>query len=150
MEELRRRGPDREAVPILAILLDQLKEALREPNAARLRAESLLESCDALLDAVEGCVPAMHPQRVPMLAKAHNRRGDILLLLERPMEARTEFDAAAVLAPDDGYVIYNRGRAYLALGKREEARADFTAAAGARFKNSGVRKLATAALAEMK
>ena len=149
VEELRKRGPDREAVPVLATLLDKLKEALRDPNAAKPRAETLLESCDELLEAVESCVPAMHPERSAMLAKAHNRRGDILLLLERPMEARTEFDAAAVLAPDDGYIIYNRGRAYLAIGKREEAKADFTIAASARFKNSGVRKLAAAALAEM-
>ena len=61
-----------------------------------------------------------------------------------------EFNAAAILAPNDGYIIYNRGRAFLALGKREDGKADFTTAASARFKNSGVRKFASAALAEMK
>jgi hypothetical protein len=148
--ELRLRGPDGQSVPILSSLLDRLKEYLRDPNVAKLRAQSLLDSCDELVDAVDSCVPAMHPLRVSMLAKAHNRRGDILLLLERPMEARTEFDAAAILAPDDGYIVYNRGRAFLALGKEEDAKADFTTAASARFKKSGVRKLASAALAEMK
>ncbi len=150
LQELRRRGPDPQSATILALLLDQVKETLRDPNAAKPGAEGVLESCNLLLDAVESSLPAKHPHRAALLAKAHNRRGDALLMLDRPAEARTEFDAAATLAPDDGYIVYNRGRAFLALGKTEEAKADFTKAASTRFKKSGVRKLAAEALAGMR
>lgn len=148
--QLHLRGPDAKAASVLSLLLDRVKESLREPKSAKARAEEILKSCDLLLEAVEECLPALHPQRAALRAKAHNRRGDVLLLLDRPEEARVAFDTAAALAPEDGYIVYNRGRAYLALGQREQAREDFTAAAGARFRKSGVRKLAAEALAKMK
>lgn len=150
LHELRLRGPDAKSAHALNLLLDRVKDTLREPKSAKARADELLRSCDQLLEAVEDCLPSLHPQRAALRAKAHNRRGDVLLLLDRPEEARSEFDTAALLAPDDGYIIYNRGRAWLALGKTEQARADFTTAAGAKFRKSGVRKLATEALAAMR
>jgi hypothetical protein len=46
------------------------------------------------------------------------------------------------------YPFYNRGRAYLVLGKSDEAKADFTTAADPKFKQPGARKLALNALTE--
>ena len=60
------------------------------------------------------------------------------------------FDAAQPLAPDDAYILYNRGRAYLSLGNQEAARADFRAAMDPKFKQPGARKLAQDALAGLK
>lgn len=148
--ELHLRGPDANSASVLGLLLDRVKEALREPKAAKARAAEIRQTCDLLLEAVEDCLPALHPKRAELRAKALNRRGDVLLLLERPEEAKADYDTAAALAPDDGYIVYNRGRAYRALGQIEQARADFATAASARFKGSGVRKLASAALAELK
>ncbi len=147
--ELHFRGPDARSARVLTLLLDRVKEALREPHAAKARAAEILKSCDLLVEAVEECLPALHPQGADLRAKAHNRRGDALLLLDRPADAKAEFDTAAALTPEDGYIVYNRGRAYLAMGDREHARADFTAAAGGRFRKSGARKLAAEALARM-
>jgi len=84
-----------------------------------------------------------------LTAKAHNRRGDALLLLGRPREALSAFDAAQPLAPNDPYILFNRGRAYLALGDKPAARADFTAAGDPKFDRPVARKLAREALAGM-
>ena len=94
-------------------------------------------------------LPKDHPQAPSLAAKAHNRRGDALVLLGRAQEAIAEFDQAQPLAPNDAYVLYNRGRAYLALGKTEEAKADFNAASSDRFDQPKAKKLAQRALAEI-
>ena len=67
----------------------------------------------------------------------------------RTDDALDAYNGALSLTPDDAYVLYNRGRAYQALGNVDEAKADFTAAA-AKTSQPGARKLAAAALAELK
>ncbi len=143
-----RAGGTETVAPLLA-LLDQVKENLRDVKTAVPKARAALQTCDLILTAVQDDLPANHAQRPVLAAKAHNRRGDALLLLDRADEALTDFNAAAALTPDDAYIFYNRGRAFLALDRQEEARADFTTAAGAKFKQSGARKLAQEALATM-
>ena len=146
------RKKDRGDAPAgpLATLLDQVKEALRDKKIATPRAEAILETCDLLLSAISDCLPADQPQFTTLFAKAHNRRGDALLLLGRNEDALGSFNAALALTPDDAYVIYNRGTALLALDRKDEARADFTKAASANPKQPGARKLAAEALAAMK
>jgi hypothetical protein len=134
----------------LATLLDQVKERLRDTKAAAQNAAPALATCDLIVSALSDCLPADHTQRASLTAKAHNRRGDALLLLNRADEALDSFNAASALTPDDPYILYNRGRAFLALERKEEAKADFTAAADAKFKKSGARKLALEALATWK
>jgi hypothetical protein len=146
----RSHGPDLHAASPLNTLLDQVKESLRDANTAAANAGAALQNCDLILGVVDECVPAGDPKHVAITAKADNRRGDALLLLGRAEDALNAFDAAAKLTPDDGYIIYNRGRALLALDRNDEAKAAFTLAAGEKFKRSGVRKLAAEALAGMK
>jgi len=141
---VRSRGPANAAAPI-ATLLDQVKETLRDPKSATPRAGGILEKCDLILATVTECIPADHA----LTAKAHNRRGDALLLLGRNDDALAAFDAALALTPEDAYVIFNRGTALLALNRKDEARAAFTKAAGANAKQPGARKLAETALAAM-
>ena len=144
----RNRAPGGQTVIPLTTLLDQVKEKLRDAKAAAPIVETALQTCDLILSAIADCAPA--DQRDALSAKAHNRRGDALLLLHRADDALAAFNAAAALTPGDPYIFYNRGRAFLALERAEEARADFTTAADAKFKQSGARKLAREALAEMK
>ncbi len=150
IEELRRYHKTHvagsEAAGPFAMLLDRVKEMLREANSAAPSAESALQTCDLVLAALPEFLPADHA----LTAKAHSRRGDALLLLRRHEDALAAFAAAAALAPDDPYIRYNRGRALLALDRRDEARADFTEAASAKYKNSGARKLARQSLDAMK
>jgi tetratricopeptide (TPR) repeat protein len=131
----------------LAILLDQVKEALREPAVAKSNAESALKTCDLVLEGIRDGLAPSHPQHAALTAKAWNRRGDALLLLDRPEDALKAYNDAVAAIPDDGYVLYNRGRAFLALGRLNEAKADFTTAAGEKYRRSAVHKLAAAALA---
>lgn len=136
------------AAPLLT-LLDAVKEDLRDPKTAASRAEPALRSCDLILPAVNDCLPSEHEQLSMIAAKAHNRRGDALLLLGRNQEALESFNKALTLTPTDAYIFYNRGRAMLALDRRDEAHADFTAAADAKLKQPGARKLAREALGAM-
>ncbi len=145
----KRAATKRMAAPLVT-LLDQVKENLRSEKAPVPMAESALQTCDLILSAIPDCLPNDDAQRDALTAKAHNRRGDALLLLNRADEALTAFNAAAALAPNDPYIFFNRGRAFLALDRAEEAKADFTTAADAKFKQSGARKLALQALAAMK
>ncbi len=147
---VKSHGPGHRADVPLAILLAQVKEWLRDPKTSESNAELALQSCELILPSISDCLVAGSPERADLAAKAYNRKGDALLLLKRAEEALSSYNSAAELDPDDGYIIYNRGRAFLALNRREEAKADFTMAAGAKFKHSGVRKLAQQALAEMK
>jgi uncharacterized caspase-like protein len=134
----------------LSTLLDHIKEELRDAKAATPRAEQILKTCDLLLGAIPDCIPAGNPQQIALQAKAHNRRGDALLLLGKPAEALDAFNAALTLTPNDAYVFYNRGTALLRLDRKDEAKADFTKVAAPRTKQPGARKLAVKALAEMK
>jgi hypothetical protein len=147
---VRSRGPGAEAAGPLGTLLDHVKETLRDPKTAKARAENALQSCELILGAIADCVPTEDPQRVSLTAKAHNRRGDALLLLGRNEEALGAFNAALALTPDDAYVLYNRGRVFLAMERKDEARADFSKAADPKVKQPGARKLAREALSAMK
>jgi uncharacterized caspase-like protein len=153
IEALRRytrsRTPGNRAVAPLTVLLDQVKENLRNAKSGAPIAESALETCELLASAATDCLPADHSMRAALIAKAHNRRGDALLLLDRADEALSSFNAAAALTPGDPYIFYNRGRALLALDRKEEAKADFKTAADSKFKKSAARKLAIEALAAM-
>jgi len=106
--------------------------------------------CDLVLGAVGECLPPEHPQKASLTAKAQNRRGDCLLILGRAEEALPAYNTAVELAPEDAYPVFNRGRAHLALGHKDEAKADFTTASGSKFKQPKARRLALEALAEMK
>jgi tetratricopeptide (TPR) repeat protein len=114
------------------------------------RVEASATNCELILHALRDCLPPDHAKKIPFTAKALNRRGDALLLLGRADEALDAYNAALPLAPEDAYILYNRGRAYSALGSTDNAKADFTAAASDKFKSAGAKKLCLAALAKMK
>lgn len=143
------RGPGSYAVAPLETILDKVKEDLKDATGPSPKVEPSLRACDAALAIVARCLPPGHPQAATLTAKARNRRGDCLLLLGKPGDALADYNAAIELAPDDAYPLYNRGRAHLALGRKDEAAADFTAAASDRFKQAGARRLAQQALREL-
>ncbi len=60
-------------------------------------------------------------------------------------EALHNFEAEIPLLPEDPYILYNRGQAFLALGRKDDARADFNSTANTRWKHPGALKLATKA-----
>ncbi len=139
-------GPDAHTAEALMILLDKIKEQLRAPKTATSNAERIAQDCEKILESSNECLPPDAAAGKNLRAMAQNRRGDALLLLERAEDALDAYSSAAELAPEDGYIIYNRGRALLALNRKDEARSAFTTAASAKFKHSGVRKLAQEAL----
>ncbi len=150
LQELARsRGPNNESVAPLEALLEHVKDDLKDVDGPSTRALAAVETCADVLRLLPDCLPQDHPQAAPLAAKAHNRRGDALLLLGRAQEAIEEFDQAQPLAPNDAYILYNRGRANLALGKTAEAKADFAAVASDRFDQPKAKKLAQQALAEI-
>ncbi len=126
-----------------------MKEDLKDATTASPAVESAATTCELVLNALRDCLPPDHVKKIPFTAKALNRRGDALLLLGRADEALDAYNAALPLTPEDAYILYNRGRAYQALGNMDAAKADFTAAA-AKTSQPGARKLAAAALAELK
>ena len=134
----------------LSTLLDQVKETLRDPKGAAPRAESLLQTCDVVLEALGDLLPDDEIGRSALKSKAHNRRGDALLLLAKPDQALEAYNTALSLTPEDAYVLYNRGIALLRLERKDEARADFIKVAAVGTKQPGARKLANEALATMK
>lgn len=144
------KGPGDYAAQPIETLLDQVKEDLKDATTASPKAEASATTCELILHALRDCLPASHEQKIPFTAKALNRRGDALLLLGRADEALDAYNAALPLTPDDSYILYNRGRAHLALGSTAAAKADFTSAASDKFKHPGAKKLATAALAKLK
>jgi hypothetical protein len=144
------KGPGDYATQPIETLLDQVKEDLKEVTTASPKVEAASLTCELILQALRDCLPPDHAQKILFTAKALNRRGDALLLLGRADEALDAYNAALPLAPDDAYILYNRGRAYIALGKTDSARADFTAAASDKFKQAGARKLALEELAKLK
>lgn len=147
---VREKGPGDYSVQPIATLLEGCKKTLKEATGPTTKVESVATTCELILKYLPDCLPPNIPATDQLAAKAHNRRGDALLLLGRTEEAIKEFDLAAPLAPTDAYILYNRGRAYLALGEKEKAREDFTAAANDRFDSINAKKLARQALAELK
>ncbi len=143
------RGAGDYSAPVMDALLERVKEDLKGLSAPSPKVVAAAETCESVLRLLPRCLPADHAQSAAFAAKAHNRLGDALLLLNRPEEAVTEFDAALPLAPTDAYILYNRGRANLALGKTAEAKADFTEASNPRFEQATAKRLAREALAAM-
>jgi len=94
-------------------------------------------------------LPPDHARQTALIAKAHNRRGDCLLILGHPAEALQAYNISIPLDLADSYPIFNRGRAQLKLGNKDAAKADFTTAADPKFNQPKARKLAVAALAEL-
>ncbi|MES2596241.1 MAG: caspase family protein [Verrucomicrobiota bacterium] len=132
------------------ILLDRVKDALKKPELKDSDAKAALQTCDGVIAALPECLPATHPKSNEFLAKAHNRRGDALLVLGLADEALEAFNAAQPLAPDDAYVLYNRARAHIALGDADNARVDLQAAIDPKFRQPVARELAETMLREMK
>ena len=143
------RGPGDHAAAPLDTLLESVKELLKTRTRPSPEVESAMRTCDLVLGAIEDCLPEKHSKRPELTAKAQNRRGDCLLILGRAQEALEAYNIAIPLAPNDAYPVYNRGRALLALGRIEEARADFTTVSGTRFRQPKARQLALEALAEL-
>ena len=134
----------------LDTLLDLAKEDLRDASPTPTRIAAAMAVCDRVLETLPAVLPADHPRKSVLTAKAQNRRGDCLLLLDRAKEALAAYNAAVLLDPADAYPVFNRGRAHLALGHPDEAKADFTTAASDRFKQPKARQLALKALEGMK
>jgi hypothetical protein len=153
LEALRTRaeteGPGEYAVAPLTMLLEQVKDTLKEATGPQPKVLKAAETCEKVLEAMETCLPKEHERRAQLASKAHNRRGDALLLLGRAEEALVAYEAALPLAPEDAYILFNRGRAKLALGMKEEATADFRAA-DPKFNQPKARKMAEEALAGVK
>jgi len=143
------KGPGDFAIVPLDTLLEGVKNDLKSESTPASRAAVDLAICDAVAGAVPRVLPKDHARAKEFLAKAQNRRGDSLLILGRPQEALGAYNAAITLAPGDAYVIYNRGRAHLALGDKVAAKADFKAASDPRFKQPGARRLAAETLRQM-
>ncbi|HEY1049728.1 MAG TPA: caspase family protein [Prosthecobacter sp.] len=143
------RGAGDYAVAPLETLLLQAKDDLKDATEASPKIEAAMQTCESVMVALRDCLPPDHAQKIPLTAKAENRRGDCLMLFGRTDDALDAYNGALSLTPEDGYVLYNRGRAHQTLGQVDAARADFTAAA-AKTSQPGARKLAAAALAEMK
>lgn len=141
-------GPGDYAAAPLDGLLETAKEDLEEATGPSPRVETAMTTCGLVLDAIRDCLPPDHPRKGALTAKAQNRRGDCLLLLGRVEEALPAYNLAIELAPEDSYPVFNRGRAHLALGHKDEAKADFTTASQTRFNQPKARKLALKALAD--
>ena len=143
------RGPGDYASAPLDALLDHAKEYLKDAAAPSPKVEAAIHICDLVLDTVRDVLPPDHARQTALIAKAHNRRGDCLLILGRPAEALQAYNISIPLDLADSYPIFNRGRAQLKLGNKDAAKADFTTAADPKFNQPKARKLAVAALAEL-
>lgn len=144
------KGPGDYAAEPIEVLLDHVKDDLKDATQSSPAVESSAATCELLLKALRECLPPDHAQKIPFTAKTLNRRGDALLLLGRADEALDAYNAALPLTPEDSYIRYNRGRAHLALGNTTEAKADFAEAANPKYKQLKARKLAEEALAKLK
>jgi tetratricopeptide (TPR) repeat protein len=142
-------GADHAFAAPLSVLLDQVKEALKDETGPSVRALQAEKTCGLVLDTLPKCLPPGDPDSAALEAKAHNRRGDALLLLGRADQALAEYNAALPLDTKDAYILYNRGRAELALAQKDAARADFLVASDPKFEQPKARKLAQKALADM-
>jgi tetratricopeptide (TPR) repeat protein len=142
-------GPGDFAAAPLDALLESVKEDLKQITGPSPKVAQAMKTCQLALDAIRDCLPPDHARKSALTAKASNRLGDCLLLSGRAEEALQSYDTAVELAPDDSYPVFNRGRAHLALGHTEEAKADFTTASNPKFNQPTARKLAQKALADM-
>ncbi len=136
------------AIPIES-LLELAKEDLKEATGPSPEVEAAMETCQLALDAIRDFLPQDSKQVTELSAKAWNRIGDAQFLSGFVDQAILSYNSAIILAPADAYPVYNRGRARLALGKTDEAKADFTTASDPKYRQPGARKLALKALSEM-
>lgn len=141
-------GPAEFAAAPIDSLLEIAKEDLKDATGPSPKVEAAMKTCQLALDAIRDCLPPDYPRRAGLTAMAQNRLGDCLFLSGKTDAAIKSYNIAIELAPADAYPFYNRGRAYLILGKSDEAKADFTTAADPKFKQPGARKLALQALSE--
>jgi hypothetical protein len=141
-------GPGEFAVAPLDALLELVKEDLKDAAADSHSVGSSMKTCELVLEALGDCLPSGHPRKAALTAKARNRSGDCLLLMGRAQEAISAYNLAIELSPDDAYPVFNRGRARLALGQKDEAKIDFKAASNTRYNQPKARKLALQALAD--
>lgn len=140
------KGVSAEAAGPIDDLLEITKERLRNVTGPSAALDFGVKACTVSLELIESCLPPSHPRRPELTGKARNRLGDCQMLLGKPDKALESYHAAVSLLPDDAYPLYNRGRAYQALDRKDEAKADFEAAAGPKFKQPAARKLALEAL----
>jgi Caspase domain len=143
------RGPGTYAVKPLESLLEFAKEELKNLASASPRVEAVMKICDDVLAFIPEALPSDQTASRALIAKAQNRRGDCLMILGRAGEALLAYNIAIPLVQEDAYPIFNRGRAQLALGQVEDARADFIEASSAKYNQPKARKLALAALSEL-
>lgn len=143
------QGPGDYAAQPLNAALERVKVDLSKATTPSPRVEDAATTCALVLRVLPECLPLDHPMATQLYVKARNRRGDALLILARPTDALKEFNDAISLSASDAYIFYNRGRAHLALGDKEKARADFVTASSDRYDQPGARKLARAALEKL-
>lgn len=147
IQKARLEGSGSFAVVPLETLLDQVKDDLKRATDLSIdELEAIRKTCDQVLEAVRVCIPRDHEKQAWLAAKALNRRGDSLLTMGLAEAALGDYETALKFTPDDGYILYNRGQAHLELGRRDAARADFSAASDPRLNQAGARKLALEAL----
>lgn len=139
-------GSESEMLAAISAILEESKLSLKDAESATPRILTVAEQCGELTKIIPSLVPNEHPRFRGLQAKAFSRYGDALLVLGKPTEAHAAFKAAVSVDPEDAYLLYNRGRAALALGNKEDAKADFNAAAGPRFSQPGAKRLALEAL----
>lgn len=150
LKKAQEQGPgDYAAVP-LGKLLEEVKDTLSTATGPSSRVVGAATTCELVVKAIPETLPKEHAAYTALMAKAHNRRGDALLLLGRPEEAVDEFSAALALTPNDAYILYNRGRAHLTLNRKDEARKDLRAATNPRLNQPKARQLAEGVLAGIK
>lgn len=129
-------------LPVVTVVLEGVKNDLKNAMASPAAAEQAIATCDLALTVLSKCASPDNVRTLELSSKAFNRKGDALLILNKPEEALEALSRAAELGPNDPYVIYNRGRAHLALGQNDLAREDFVAASNEKYRSSGARKLA--------
>ncbi len=142
-------GPGNYAAAPIDALLENAKEQLKGLTGPSPQVDTNMNTCKLALEAIRNCLPTDHPRHSELTAKARNRQGDCYMLLGKPADALPAYNEAVELAPTDAYPVVNRGRAQLALGHTEEAKADFINAASSKFNQPTARKLAQQALKEL-
>lgn len=138
-------APPSQSLQAIEAVLEEMKSDLRDASSPSPKVVRAEQAGRDLEEQIPLLLPDA-PERNRLLAKAANRRGDALLLLGRAEQALECFQRAAKWDPEDAYILYNRGRAYLQLGQIEEAKSDFNSAAGPRYEQPGARRLALEAL----
>jgi tetratricopeptide (TPR) repeat protein len=141
--------PPETAEALIVETLDSAKEALKSAAGPSSRIVQVEADCAQLAEDLPTILPSDHPRLAELTAKAHNRRGDALLVLGRPREALNAFEQAHAADPDDLYVLFNRGRAQRTLGDIAAARQDFQAVITSNAESPGAKKLAREALARL-